>query len=199
MHQQQCQVLANLCVLQLYKFPAMQCERFREAGKPLGKLVNTFYHNDGYRMRVVDGVYKGGLPWLYYQSGLGGSAVPTAGKKVLTEENRVKFRASFDLNKPAAAIVSQLNFTLSKYNIYGEFLGFEPLTDQIIICETLRDDVAKLMQVGVTLLRECSFDLARLKDPAQYPKQTNFFYEMWLSDYNGDLIDVPVKINNLWS
>jgi hypothetical protein len=78
----------------------------------------------------------------------------------------------------------------------GEFLGFEDLVDQIIICETKRDDIQHLMDIGASLKRRCNFDASNLLNPKQYPRNANIFYEMFLEDYNGDLIDVPVLIRN---
>ena len=34
-------------------------------------------------------------------------------------------------------------------------------------------------------------------DPLLLPKQANIFYDMYLEDWNGNLIDVPVYVTNL--
>jgi hypothetical protein len=44
----------------------------------------------------------------------------------------------------------------------------------------------------------CTFDLEKLiMNMDDLPKTANFFYDLFLEDYNGDLIDVPILINNL--
>jgi len=46
------------------------------------------------------------------------------------------------------------------------------------------------------MTQDCKFDVTKLLDTTM-PKQTNIFYDMFLEDYNGDLIDIPVYIKNL--
>lgn len=79
----------------------------------------------------------------------------------------------------------------------GHFLGFESLVEQVFICETSRDDIQDLMMIGTSLVRTCKFDLEKLVDASNYPKNANIFYELFLEDYNGDLIDVPVLNTNM--
>jgi len=52
------------------------------------------------------------------------------------------------------------------------------------------------MDIGASLTRKCNFDVSKLIKPKEYPRNANVFYEMFLEDYNGDLIDVPVLIRN---
>lgn len=42
----------------------------------------------------------------------------------------------------------------------------------------------------------CSFDATKLITSYLQPNNTDVFYDLYLVDFNGDLIDVPVKINN---
>ena len=53
------------------------------------------------------------------------------------------------------------------------------------------------MNMGASIMRRCNFDTALLTKPELNPRQANVFYELYLEDYNGDLIDVPVKIKNM--
>lgn len=142
-----------------------------------------------------DGGYKKGLPWLYYV-GDDGSAKP--GSEVIRESGRVKFRSSFSYENRDAGIVRKLEFKLAEYDIYGNFLRFEDLSDQLFICETPAEDVEKLLTVGNTLLQGCAFDLSRLTAQSTFPRTANKFYDMFLVDYDGSLIDVPVKVNQLY-
>jgi len=59
-----------------------------------------------------------------------------------------------------------LRFRLVEYDIEGNMLGvsneFSELRDQLFVCETSREDREKLLTIGTTLIKECSFDLATL-------------------------------------
>ena len=92
--------------------------------------------------------------------------------------------------------MKKLSFKLVSYDIEGNFLGFSELKDQLFMCNVAPEDLVKLTSLGTVLEKKCSFDLSKLTDNSLLPKNANIFYEMYLVDYNGDLIDVPVKINN---
>lgn len=54
------------------------------------------------------------------------------------------------------------------------------------------------MRFGTTLEIDCEIDLKNLISTNQldHPANENFFFELYIKDYNGDLIDVPVLIRN---
>lgn len=54
------------------------------------------------------------------------------------------------------------------------------------------------MRFGTTIQNECTFDLSRLvsSNKQDHPRNENIFYELFIEDYNGDLIDVPVLVRN---
>jgi len=54
------------------------------------------------------------------------------------------------------------------------------------------------MNFGTTIENSCTFDLSSLTSSSAYdhPANQNMFYELYIQDYNGDLIDVPVLIRN---
>jgi hypothetical protein len=54
------------------------------------------------------------------------------------------------------------------------------------------------MRFGTTIVNSCTFDVSNLISSNVYdqPRTENFFYEMYIQDFNGDLIDVPVNIRN---
>jgi len=56
-----CQILANLCVLQLYNEKTMSCKLFQELQKKQTALniQEPFYKDEGWKL---------GLPWLYYSN-----------------------------------------------------------------------------------------------------------------------------------
>jgi len=54
---QSCQLLANLCVLNLYSDIATPCKLLSELTAKESSFANEFYLDEG---------YKKNLPWLYY-------------------------------------------------------------------------------------------------------------------------------------
>ena len=91
-----------------------------------------------------------------------------------------------------------MTYILSKFDLEGNFYGFETLTDQLLICQTSSDVLTQLRRFGTSIDISCQFDLSALvsASPYDHPKNENMFYELFLQDYNGDLIDVPVLITN---
>jgi meckelin len=68
-----------------------------------------FYNDDGFVKN---------MPWLYYET----NALST-----LQKPNRPKFRTSFGFEDLEIGIVSKMRYKLAKYDIYGNFHGFEDL------------------------------------------------------------------------
>jgi len=64
------------------------------------------------------------------------------------------------------------------------------------LCPVSPGELQRLTSIGRVSRNKCSFDLKKLTDPGLYPQNANIFYELYLVDYNGDLIDVPIKIAN---
>ena len=82
---QECHVLANLCVLNLYDVESSPCRLLINIVKnsPENALANSFYAIDG---------YKAGMPWIFY---LTQGGTPKPANQILEAEGRVKFHASF--------------------------------------------------------------------------------------------------------
>ena len=55
-----------------------------------------------------------------------------------------------------------------------------------------------MYRIGVTLKFCCTLDMKKLISENKYerPALENFFFELYLKDYNDDLIDVPILIEN---
>jgi hypothetical protein len=145
--------------------------------------ANTFYDNDG---------YKEGLPWLYYWKG-SASQPPD---EVLLDSDRVKFRASFAQDAPLDGILKNLKFKIASFNVEGEFLGWADLTDELFTCEVSDEDIEKFLTIGSTVEKKCLFDLSLLTNKQTFPANTNKFYDLFLVDYDGSLVDVPVRFND---
>lgn len=125
-NRKKCQLLANLCVLQLYDETSEICKYFkflvseRQADTSITKNgfsnIQPFYEDDG---------WKPDLPWLYYTRNA---------PDVLSESKRVKFRVSFGYENPKIGILNKLTYKLAMYDLEGNFYGFQTLTDQLLLC-----------------------------------------------------------------
>ena len=53
--------------------------------------------------------------------------------------------------------------------------------------------------MGRTVKISCEFNMKKLFSQNEFDqfRNANFIYELFLVDYNGDLIDIPVLITNL--
>lgn len=108
-------------------------------------------------------------------------------------------RVSFGYENKDIGIINKMTYKLAKYDLEGNFHGFETLTDQLQVCEISLEEIERLRNFGTTIQNTCTFDLARLVSNNKniHPRNENMFYEMYIEDYNGDLIDVPVVVRNL--
>lgn len=107
-------------------------------------------------------------------------------------------RVSFGYEDPKIGILSTLTYQLASFTLDGKFRGFETLSSQLLACQISNQEVAQLRRFGSTITQSCTFDLSNLISSSIYdhPEQENLFYELYLQDYNGDLIDIPVLIRN---
>jgi len=67
------------------------------------------------------------MPWLYYDE--------PNGLNIVKKAKRVQFRASFEYQNLQIGIVNRLSFVMAKYDLEGNFYGFEDLYDQLSICK----------------------------------------------------------------
>ena len=89
---------------------------------------------------------------------------------------------------------------MGRYDINGTFLGFEILRDQLNLCPLTYDDVLNMMRFGAVTESTCEFELAKLIETADsnedLPREANYFFDLYIKDRNGNLIDVPIAIKN---
>lgn len=65
------------------------------------------------------------------------------------------------------------------------------------LCTASVEESREFRRFGRTLINSCNFDLAKLITTSSIkPSNINIFYEIFLVDSNGDLIDVPIAIHN---
>lgn len=167
---QHCQALANLCVLQLYNGQTEVCKLFKMLVKSAGGVVNPADPDEG---------WKTGMPWLYYLND---------GKDIL--ERKAEMTVSFDTG--ASDKVGILEFTMAKYHMDGTFVGYEPLTDQLILCPHSSQETKRYREFGTNVQIDCSLDVELFTT-----LEDTYFYEIFLIDSNGVAQDVPVLIKNI--
>ena len=167
---QACQTLANLCVLTMYDEQQTACELYKQI--------------------TEDGFMKG-YPSIYMNK--------ETNDKVLSYGNTpIKFRVSLNEENKEMGIEKSLHFYLGKYDIHGNFYGFEPMTNQLFLCDIPAEEVEKVFLVGNTVEIGCQFDVSTLSNKyLDHPRNENFFYELYLQDYDGTLIEIPVLIENI--
>ena len=177
-----CQVLANLCVLQMYDSSSAACIIFNWL-----KDKNT----SQVTKKGADPDWKRGLPWLTYSN-----SASTLLKTSLSNHN-------FDLtvgfyNDKNAKRSDSLRFKLGVYNINGTFVGFQDLDNQMSPCPMTYNDVINMKKFGTMTENSCEFNLDNLINPPAYlPTSESMIYELFLEDDKGMMIDVPVLIRNL--
>ena len=93
---------------------------------------------------------------------------------------------------------ASLTFYLARYSMNGTFLGFQELKAQLSLCPMNYDDVLTMLKFGAVTQNECEFSLSQLVqwDPEKLPSEANTFFDLFILDRNGNLVDVPVLIRN---
>ena len=140
------------------------------------------------------------MPWLYYDDIAADRSKDIQernGEKIIKKSGRVKFRATFNPKYEDLDLgtVANLKFKVAKYQIDGTFVGWENLNDQMIMCPSTSQEITNTFRIGQAVDISCKFDLSRLiGEEFDRPEGTNYLYDIFLEDYNKDLIDVPVRM-----
>ena len=68
-----------------------------------------------------------------------------------------------------------------------------------MVCDMGSEEVERVFRIGNTVQSQCAVDLRQLIDPKQLNQfqNSNYFFELFLVDIDGSLIDVPVLITNV--
>jgi hypothetical protein len=117
---------------------------------------------------------------------------------VLVDSPPVDLTVSFYVEPNVSNRTKDLTYWLARYNLQGEFLGFQELHTQLSACPLTKSDTMKMKEFGVVTKNECNFELFKLKTDAQtqLPLDANVFFELFLEDRNKNLVAVPVAISN---
>ena len=152
--QRMCQVLANLCVLQLYNERTIACKLFRDLQKE-GRISaqGRFYQDDD---------WKAGLPWLYYDQ------TPQA---VFKDATPPDLTVSFEDSGNDITRTNKLKFWLARYNMEGEFLALQELYNDLSSCPMDMEEVEMMATFGIVTENNCKFKLFDLSknDPETLP------------------------------
>lgn len=166
-----CQILANLCVLSLYNNEKnSQCKLYEKITNSGSKSTVSGSPDSGWKENMV---------WLYYQR---------SAKEVLESEN-IKMKVTFDSSDSSKT--NLMEFKLAEFSIDGNFLGFQDLSDQLILCPHSLEEAKKFREFGTNVKISCNLDLSWISTN----KETTF-YEMYFIDSDGTMVDVPVLITN---
>ena len=162
-----CQILANLCVLQLYDHSAGACQAFQAITRSRG---NDFTYS------VLN--WAAGMPWLFYSGG------PMAC-------GYNSFRQKASLNSQI------LRYVVGSYTMNGTFIGYQPLDSLFNYCtrrapyagQGFGDSLPNKWQIfGATQSGSYKCDLDTLLGKEQ------LFYELFLYDPTATTAYLPVPV-----
>eukprot|EP00002_Diphylleia_rotans_P006005 TRINITY_DN1526_c0_g1_i3.p1 TRINITY_DN1526_c0_g1~~TRINITY_DN1526_c0_g1_i3.p1 ORF type:complete len:900 (-),score=134.68 TRINITY_DN1526_c0_g1_i3:567-3266(-) len=171
-----CQILGNLCALQMFDKSTSACDAYiQHAAELIGTNPNF-------------STWPATLPWIYY-----GVDADILAADYSTLQQRYTFE---DLGFPTgpSTYTSRLQFVYAKYNLTGHFLGWEDMNAPIQFCTTSDAQIAEFLRFGDEFTLRCLFNLA--------PFISNLnsdvaFYDLYLRDNDfASLRAVPVKILN---
>ncbi|KAL9644222.1 hypothetical protein ABK040_005683 [Willaertia magna] len=160
-----CQLLSNLCVLQLYDESTPACKMYFS-------ILDTIKQD---RTNGFQG-WKDGLPFLKYQ----GTA-----DEILYNSN---IKESIGL-KGRNDRVTRLVFILAKYSMDGRWIGQEYLSNQLQLCPSDAFKGSSFLDFGNQYENYCYFNVFSLINAAE-----PLFYELFLVDEGNTLYPVPVQI-----
>jgi hypothetical protein len=165
-----CQILANICVLQMYNLQLVPCQLY--------KFINDL--QPAQRNKNLGA--KENMPWLYY---IGNST------EILNNTERVKFTPSFDPNDPL--YVNKIDLYIAKYDYEGNYFGMKRLSNELNLCTNDNEKTKSFMQFGNSVSIKCNIDFYRYLRG----NYTTYFYELFMFDQTtNEMIDIPIMIDN---
>ena len=147
-----CQLLGNLCVLQLYNISADVCQLYQQL------QPNRLYY--------------------------------TNNTETFLNSERVSMEITFDPNDNTKVYL--LQFMLAQFYLNGTFIGYQNLTDQLVLCPHSYVIGQLYREFGTNVDVVCNLDLS-----VYISTKETIFYELYLIDSDNSLIDVPILIKNL--
>ena len=166
-----CQTIANICVLTLYDMTHESCELYQVTVRKSTEYAHPTVH---------DGGWKKNMAWLFYERSTT-SVLKTS----------VDMKVTFDPDDDSK--VNLMQFTLAEFDIDGTLIGFQEMTDQLILCPHSLEDSKKYRKFGTNININCNLDLTTFLTK---PKTT--FFELYFTDQSGKSMDVPVLVTNYY-
>ncbi len=180
-YREQCNQLANLCVLAMYDDSHPSCKLYSAI---LAKRQDSQYHEDDIKPSIG---WRIGLPWLYYE---GNAAQYTS---LLDLELQVGFQSS-------ASVTSKLTYVASVTGLNGTWYGMQNVTDQFIICGTRLNHADEWTKFGTNFVATCEVEVSAMLNKFRLNKQLTddvLFYDVYLVDQNYKYYPIGVKLMNL--
>ena len=75
---------------------------------------------------------------------------------------------SFGYENEKIGILNKLSYKLAKFDLEGNFYGFEDLKDQLLLCQTSTENIEQISRFGASIENSCNFDLSRLTSGNTY-------------------------------
>ncbi len=174
---QDCQTLANLCVLAGLSPQHEVCRFYRAAVSALAAAGDAHGFTD----------WNLGMPWLYYSS----AEEATTARGISTT---VRLQGGNTANRSSQ---EHLRFVLYAYTLNGTFIGTQDLDNQLQLCP--RDPAFRTtyLNFGSNFQSACNINSTSFITPARVTGTV--FYEMYFVDVDDKLFPVPVKVLNLRS
>eukprot|EP00040_Diaphanoeca_grandis_P004958 m.30749 g.30749 ORF g.30749 m.30749 type:complete len:937 (-) comp16339_c1_seq1:466-3276(-) len=156
-----CQVLANICVLQLYSTSTSACSLYTELNLTKAQGVNGVAS------------WPQGLPWLYY-----------ADNERPHLSTDLKLTTTLDHQATTSGTkFGKLQLVVAAYSLRGEFLGFENLTTQFQLCEPLRQSVSNAwLWFGTKFSISCKIQISNGIVDAHLAGPEPVFYDPFIVD-----------------
>ena len=113
---------------------------------------------------------------------------------MIRSDNRIQ--GTIEFQSDSSSKLGFLRFVAAKYDLEGNFLGYENITTQMQLCGADYKLGRDYRHFGKSVKTTCKFDPSKLVDADLQPNNTDMFYELFLVDTENNYIDVPVKIQN---
>ena len=168
-----CQKLANLCALTFYNSGSGPCTEYS----------NSLPNNDELKVKdasgnIVDDFWFKSFPWISYSN-----------QAVLSDED---FNLRISFSSKLSGSSNKFNFFVTKFDIEGNFISFDELSPNFFLCPRVTSEqVDEFSKFGGNNEYVCEFSLNDANNT-----MVTYFYELFVRDNDGKLIDVPVQVRH---
>lgn len=159
-----CQVLANLCVLQMYQQSMFACSAYLQLVQQ--QTLNT----NGWS------AWPSNMPWLYYSLGVSALSATDIAMQVSLSTS--------------SGLVTSLSIMLAGYDQYGRFVQWFTFAQQAQMCPNRIDITQDATTVGLSYSNNCVLNLTNSDFLTKYSRL--LFFDPYLVDSNNILYPIPV-------